>query len=258
MKKKLIMALLATSMVCTILPSHVYATEIGTSGDTYVEEENREENTENEGNASYVEPGQSMSKEEFYNSLNNTENGNGAPTNEDVELDLSGEGQLRLAIEVSDTFYENIQVSLYNRDTRETIKVPVYASNKWIENVQIPAGRYLVSNVLAGGDNIENPKWVFEMGSSVDVDTNGVATLNVKLLKGPDYVSEPDNDITVPTDGVTDTDITQDLTEEKLTVGQQVVNFFKSLVTGSNFIILAVLAGSSVGYLYLKKKREGQ
>lgn len=262
MKKRLIMTLLTASLVCSFVPATVHATEIGTTGDTYVEGEDRvEEDIDNEGNASYVVPDDVVSKEDFYNSTEGSGNANdnefvvGIP---EAELDLSGQGQLRIAIEVSESFYENIQVTLYNRDTREEIKVPVYAANKWIENVEVPAGRYLVSNVLAGGDDISDPKWQFEMGTSVDVNTDGTASLHVKLLKGPDFSAELEDTTCEPNENVTDTEIKEeDIKEEELTLGQQALNFLKSLVTGSNFFILAVLGVSSVGYLYLKKKREG-
>lgn len=262
MKKNLVMTLLTASLVCSFVPATVYATEVGTAGDTYVEGEDRvEEDISNEGNASYVVPDDVISKEDFYNS---TEGSGNANDNEfvveipEAELDLSGQGQLRIAIEVSESFYENIQVTLYNRDTREEIKVPVYAANKWIENVEVPAGRYLVSNVLAGGDDISDPKWQFEMGASVDVNTDGTASLHVKLLKGPDFSAELEDTTCEPNENVTDTEIKEeDIKEEELTLGQQALNFLKSLVTGSNFFILAVLGVSSVGYLYLKKKREG-
>ena len=69
MKKNLVMTLLTASLVCSFVPATVYATEVGTAGDTYVEGEDRvEEDISNAGNASYVVPDDVVSKEDFYNS----------------------------------------------------------------------------------------------------------------------------------------------------------------------------------------------
>lgn len=258
MKKKLITSLLMASMIFTMVPSPIYASEVGVVGSTDEQEESNE-TFENEDDITYAEQTPAMSPDEFFSSLN--ENETEAPVTEsateETEIDTSGKGYLSIKLTVSDDFYENVQLELYNRDTMEIVKVPVYASNNWTEHAEIPAGRYMVSNVLVGGDDIANPQWIFEMGTKVNVGTDEDVALTVKLLKGPNFTADSTEE-TVSTDEVTDTNNQNDNTveQERKSVGQLIKEFVLRLVTGPNFFLLATLVGSSLAIWIIKKKRE--
>lgn len=252
MKKKLFTTLLIASMAMTVLPRPVYATEVGVIGSA--QEENNETSENVESDITYAEPGDAMSADEFFSSLNG---GKESSTMEEGDIDVSGTGFLSVKINVSDDFFENIQLELYDRDTMEIVKVPVYASNEWTEKAEIPAGKYMVSNVIVGGDNPANPQWFFEMGEKVTVETNGEASLVIDLLRGPNFEKEDDSTEEEPTGEVTDTDNTKPNTQqEERTLGQVVKDFFLRLVTGANFVILTVLVGCSIAVWVIKKKRE--
>lgn len=252
---KIIAGLLCFLMIFSVFASivPVHAAEIGVVGsdeepadtDEYIEEEVDE--TPSQG---------AMNFEDFFGTLK--EEVQSAISEENTgELDVSGEGYLSVRINVSDDFYENIQLELYNRDTTEIVKVPIYAVNKWVERTQIPAGRYTVSNVIAGGDNPANPQWIFEMGDKIELDTDGEASLVIELLRGPNFTNEGAWKEEEPVDGATDTDNTKvDEQVEVKTLGQTIKDFIWHLVSGSNFIILLVLAGSCLGVWIIKKKRE--
>ena len=292
MTKKVIAILLFVTMVFSMLPTVVYATESGEydgNENGYVQNEDGTEtefnpnggsdtDADDEGPAGYVEQEDMPSKEEFYESNNmnvggGTENsgnqggpGNttGVVGNDDIIIDESGTGFLTVKLEVPEDFYENVLVELYNRKTGEIVQIPVYASNNWLSKNDIAAGYYMVYNVLAGGDDALNPEWVFEAGAKLNVVTDKSCDLTIKLLKGPNFETETQPTEPVP-DGpsgdMTDTELKPedklpDDQEKELTLGQKALNFLISLVTGPNLIILIVLAGSSIGYLYLKKKRE--
>ena len=292
MTKKVIAILLFATMVFSMLPTVVYATESGEyegNEHGYVQNEDGTETefnpngdleteTDNEGPADYVEQEDMPSKEEFYESNNmnvgggNENSGNqggpgnttGTVGNDDIIIDESGTGFLTVKLEVTENFYENVLVELYNRKTGEIIQIPVYASNDWLSKNDVAAGYYMVYNVLAGGDDALNPEWIFETGTKLNVVTGEASNLTIKLLKGPGFEAEVETQPVPsgPSGDMTDTELNPEDklpdTEqpEELTLGQKALNFLKSLVSGPNLVILITLAVSAVGYLYLKKKRE--
>ena len=167
-------------------------------------------------------------------------------------------GMLVTNIKVPTEFYENIQVEIYDRESGEILKVPVYAENEWTGKMSIPVGSYMVWNVRVPGDDINNPKWTFELGEIFDVAKDGSTTLDIQCLNG----IEKEQEVIDSSEGFTNTDmsdndtIPDDQIQEEVTIGGLFLNLIKNLVTGSNLILLICLLVSAIVYWVIKKKRE--
>lgn len=269
-------------LLCSFVIMPVYATDeiVVGDGEMYVENEDgslseyvppETVSPDETGSAEYVERGEVLTKEEWYAQQGITTGGNGANSNtnssgvsyDDVIIDETGTGTISVKFDLPENFYQNILVELYNRKTAEVIQVPVYASNEWTARKDVPAGYYMVYNVLAGGDDALDPDWVFELGTKVTVANGESINLDIKLLKGPNYEAETQPETTNPTGAVTDTEMNpndtipdSEIPEEPETLGQKALRILKGFVTGPNLVILIVLAGSGIAYWYIKKKKE--
>lgn len=173
-------------------------------------------------------------------------------------VDEEAVGMLVTNIKVPTEFYENIQVEIYDRESGEILKVPVYAENKWTGKMSVPVGSYMVWNVRVPGDDINNPEWTFELGTKFEITKEGSTTLDIQCLNGV----EKEPEAVDPSEGFTNTDmsdndtIPDDQIQEETTLGGLFLNLIKNLVTGSNLILLICLLVSLIIYWVIKKKRE--
>lgn len=132
---------------------------------------------------------------------------------------FTGEGVLSITINVPEGFWENILVQIYNRNTGEIIDFPVYAINDYIGRLPVPAGKYMVYSVTAGGDDPLNPKYQFEVGAKFEViaEQGGFVTIN----PGGSSITSPD-----PGGMVTDTEIKPEdlMTDEEIETAKNAAN----------------------------------
>ena len=171
MIRKIIAFLIIIALVLSVGVTRVYATEEGTivgNENGYIQDENgndiavnpdeSDNNQNNQGPAEYVGQETIPSKDEFYANGDynvGSEANNGTTTGpviseDDMIVDENQIGFLAIKLEVSEDFYQNVLVELYNRKTAQIVQIPVYAANNWTENVEVPVGKYMVYNVQAG------------------------------------------------------------------------------------------------------------
>lgn len=179
----------------------------------------------------------------------------------------TGKGFVIVELTVPKTLDRDIVVELYNRDSGEVVKVPVYKVNGYYSRMEVPVGGYMVSNVIVGGDDTKNPFWTFGLGAKLDVADGLSASVNIKCLNSTTPTESENNSTSSDTEdgktnvGISDEDLMTDAEiKEKenanKTFGQKALDFFLSLVTGSNLVILLVLVGSCIAVWIIKKKRE--
>jgi hypothetical protein len=284
MIKKILAILLVAATLLSIIVVPAYATQVDgptvEEGDMYIENEDgsvseytppETVSPDEAGDAEYVEQGELLSKEEWYaqqgitpggSVTNNNNTNNSGVSYDDIIIDEDGTGTVTVKFELPEDFYQNILVELYNRKSGEIVQIPVYSANKWEARQEVPSGYYLVYNVLAGGDDALDPDWVFQLGTKITVIKGETISVNIPLLKGPNYVNENVPDATDPSGGMTDIEmkpndtIPDDQIPNNETLGQKAIRILKGFVTGPNLFILIVLAGSCIVVWYLKKKRE--
>lgn len=287
MKNKILICLiLCVALLCSSIT--VFATE---NGDFIVNPNDKEYVQDEDGNWVEVEPtepeqwddivieedpNEGRTEEDIYNEIYGDGNNNNGSSNTDnnssfgdyTDIDVNvgtGEGVLTIIIDVPEDFKRDVLVELYERSTGNIVKIPVYAINKWQERTTIPAGNYMVYNVLAGDDDALNPEYPFEVGKLFTLKSNGSNTLKIKNQFKVEEDNSTDNNVggtctdteMKPEDLMTDEEIEALKPQEELTVWQHLKNLALSLVSGPNLFLLAIGAGLGITY-YIYKKRQDE
>lgn len=181
---------------------------------------------------------------------------------------VSGEGELYAKVTVEEGFYEDILLILYNKTTGDKVEIPIYGSNNYTTRSKVPVGKYLVYNVLAGGDDPMDPEYRFDVSQTlteVHIQNGEFYELMITQLGIPGAdVTEPTEPVIDPNQGVTDTEMKGDDLNEMDRVEdveeRPVLDALKALANtmfgGANTILLLILGGSLVAYLVIKKKKE--
>ena len=284
MSKRIISILLMLALILSLAVAPVYATEVGNVGlDGFIENEDGSTSdfdpseleteiprSDDEEDAELVGGGEVLSKDEWYaqngEANKNTSTGttgttgtsNGSVSADDMIIDKNGTGKISFKFDLPEEFYENILIELYNRETGDIIQIPVYATNNWEAHETVPAGYYLLYNVLAVGDDYQNPVWKFRVGQKITIAKDNSITMTVELLSGPGDETDPTEGTTptVPEDNrVSDTEIKPGVVEKE-GVGKTALSLLLHLVTGPNLVIILVAVGSCIVVWYIKKKRD--
>ncbi|MEE0929991.1 MAG: hypothetical protein UIM53_03245 [Acutalibacteraceae bacterium] len=192
-----------------------------------------------------------MTQEEFMQSYTGQITSDSAPTETEVVVaEVSNEKGtviINLDIPESMNFKQNVVVQLYNRKTGTIVEVPVYLTNNWRAQQEIPTGSYMVYNALAGGDDGLNPEYLFEVGTLFEVRTGNTTPLSIKMIveeETPVVETKPE---TIETE-------VEPVQEEK-TLLQIFIDFIKKLVLGPNLFILLTLAGAYITIWIIQKKK---
>ena len=287
MKKIFLCFLVCLIMLSSVIP--VFATEVGglvvKPGDKeYVQDEETGEwvevppETEPKEWDEIIEeedPNEGMTEEDIYDMIYGDKNNNNGSANTDnngtvgdyTDIDINvgtGEGTLTIIINAPEDFKRDILVELYERSTGEVIKIPVYALNKWEERATIPAGNYMVYNVLAAGDDSKNPEYLFEVGMLFSMRSGGTNLLKINNMFEEEPTDNNQGEVCDP-DGMTDTGLKPEdlMTDEEIekmnekepTAMEIIQNLFKGLFSWGNLFLLVILAGSCIAYLVYKKKQ---
>lgn len=272
--KKVITFILASLMFVSLFTIPVQATTIN-NGDWVVEDEHGNVITATPDNNTAVENDPLWSgdtdkaaatTQERTDSVNNgpqygsmaenkNQSGTGAveaPVNPNTET--KGEGMVVLTLDKAVNPGLDVLIQLYNRSNGKIIDVPCYKANDLVSKQSVPAGSYVVYNVIVDSDSATNPRWVYKIGDIVEVPDGDTVYFTIKLLKSPngEVNITDDKPATQPSGEVTDTNINTPEKTGFAKVGEMLKGFF----SGFNFILIIVFIGAIVGYIIIKKKKE--
>lgn len=263
--KRVITFILMSLMLMSLFTMPVYATEQGSviSGSTGEGTVVDAEDPYWDGNAGAASASTETKKENNetgpqYGSMADTrgEQSNTATTNPvNPNAQADGEGMVVLTIDTTAHNPElDVLIQLYNRNSGKIIDVPCYKTNKLISKHTVPAGSYMIYNVIVDGDNAKNPKWVYKIGDIVEVPKGDTVYFTIKLLSSPKGEVAKDDTTSTPEGPVTDTNING--VENESTGFTRAWDLFKGRFSGFNFVLIVAVVGAAVAYIVIKKKKD--